>query len=105
MQAGKLRNRVTVQVATTTTNSYGQSVESWADVGTFWAYVRPLGGNEAVVAKQVQENATTAITLRWQGSTTLTILHRILFNGRVLGITQVNDVDERNRQLELLCQE
>ena len=67
LQAGVFRQRVTLQDLVETIDSYGQPVQTWTDVATFWAEVRPIRGTEAVNIRQVWATATTLIKHRYLG--------------------------------------
>lgn len=109
MKAGPLRQRVTLQSLTETTDSYGQRVQSWNTLGTYYAEVRQLSGREAVNAKQVKADTTHLVRMRYIGTLFATpgILPsmRFLFNGIALNILFINNVDNRNREYQILAQE
>jgi head-tail adaptor len=58
-----------------------------------------------VIGQQIRADNTHAVTMRRMAGVTITPKHRLLFQGRVLNITQVNDVGERRRELAILCTE
>jgi head-tail adaptor len=108
VRAGLLRNKVTLQApaASETFDSFSQPIQSWTTIGTFFAWIRPLMGREAVVAKQVKAEATHGITMNWLGSSVSpNPTYQILYNGRVFGIIQVINVEERNIQYDIIAQE
>jgi len=106
LQAGQLRHRVTIQVASEARNSHGEMIQTWAaiDRGTVWAMIERAGGTEQLVNSQTQAIATHKLTLRYR-NLTITNEHRILFNSRVFNIVSVENIDERNVVYELMCQE
>lgn len=106
--SGRLRQRVTLQAATETADGYNQPIQTWSDVATFWAEVSPLTGNEAVNVKQIWATATHKVRLRYQGSSisfSPTRRFVLVKDGRILNIVNANNVEERNRAYEILCQE
>lgn len=108
INSGRLRQRVTLQSVTETADGYGQPIQTWTDVATFWAEVSPLTGNEAVNVKQIWATATHKVRLRYQGSAiTLSPTQRfkLIKNDRILNLVNINNVEERNRSYECLCQE
>ena len=109
MRAGPMRQRVTIQTLSESADGYGQRVQSWIDSGTFWASIKNLSGREAVNAKQVKADSTHQVTLRYVGTlfSTPGLLPsmRLVFNGRFFSILYINNVDERNREYQLLTQE
>lgn len=99
-----MRQRVTLQSFTVTgRDAYGEETKSWADVGTYYAEVVTLSGREAVNAQQLRADASHRVRMRWVGP----ILpdQQFLWDGRTLHILHVNNVDNRNREYQILCRE
>jgi SPP1 family predicted phage head-tail adaptor len=103
MQAGNLRNRITVQDKNVTQNAYGEEVITWTTVDEVWAAVEPLMGREFMAAKQVQAEVSTRIRMRFIPG--LAPEMRVLFGSRVFEILSVQHVYERRRELILMCKE
>lgn len=103
MRAGRLRHRVTVQSASTSTDSFGQTQPTWGSVGTYWANVRPLMGKEAERARQVRADATHVVEMRIPVSITPEM--RLSYDSRTLNIVEVVNIDERDREYRLTCVE
>lgn len=64
MQAGRLRDRVTLQVRTKTKNALGEEVLDWVDFATVWAEVTPIRGQEYFAAGQMQRSADVRLRMR-----------------------------------------
>jgi SPP1 family predicted phage head-tail adaptor len=124
MNIGDLRNRVTIQRYDTTRDEAGQEIPDWKDLATVWASVQPLQGRERFIAQQVQASLSHKVTIRynrgwyteWSFVTQNQIAPigdqvkvspklRLVFDGRVLEINAVIDIEERHRFLELHCSE
>lgn len=106
MRGGQLRHVVTLQIPVESKDALGDVSITWLTLGDFRANVRQLSGRELIAARQITATGTDIVTLRHQGmSYPITPQHRLLFRGRTLGITHVNDVDNRLRQYDLLCEE
>lgn len=104
MRAGPLTQRVTVQAIPTTADAFNQPVPGTpTTVGTYWAEVRPLRGEEAARVKQVQAEATHFVRLRY--GVPVTTQHQLLYRGRTLSVVQVLEVNEAHEELNLLCAE
>lgn len=106
--SGRLRQKVTLQQLQTpeTFDSFGQPLKAWTTVGTFWAEIRPLIGQEAYVARQMKAEATHMMTLRYLGGgVTLNPTMQFLYGDRTFGIVEVRNVDERNWQYDLTVRE
>jgi len=106
MQAGKLRERLTLQRADTDQNRAGEEVAIWEDLAERWGAVETLGGRELAKAQQVVAEATTKVTLRYDSTTsTLSVMDRIAHGDRTLEINHVADPDGRRRCMICLCRE
>jgi SPP1 family predicted phage head-tail adaptor len=103
MDSRKFRHRITLQKKTTTENNIGDNVATWSDVTTVWAAVEPLRGKEEIISAQVTSETTHRITVRYRDG--LNSHMRIKFGSREFRIESLINLDERNRQLELMCVE
>jgi len=103
MRAGKLKKRVVIQKNTPTQDAYGSEVESWATFATRWASVEPLKGQEFFAAQQTDAALTVAFRLRYLAGVTTEM--RVSYNSRLFDIHSAINVDERNRELILMCTE
>jgi SPP1 family predicted phage head-tail adaptor len=103
LRAGSLRHRVTLQQPAETPDGGGGFTLAWTDVATVWAAIEPLKGAERLHAQQLQSPVTHRVTMRYRSGVTPTM--RLLFEARTLNIRAVIDPQERNRTLELLCEE
>lgn len=100
---GAYRHRVTVQVVTETQNSQGEPSTDWADETTVWTSVEPLVGRELLLAQQTVALVTHRVGLRYLAG--LTAKKRLVFNGRTFNILNVMNLEERNREMEIMAQE
>ena len=105
MQAGRLRERITIQQESVTRDEYGAEVIAWTDVATVWASVLPRASGERFVtgAVQVQAEITHAVRIRYK--TGLTAKMRLLWESRYLYIETIVDPDGRTRETVLMCRE
>lgn len=101
LRAGDLRERVTLQTATLTTDGGGGSTETWADVVTVWARVEPLTGREGFEAMQIASSMSHRVTIRQRS---VTPQQRVKWGSKILLITAVRP-DETNESVQLLCRE
>lgn len=99
--AGKLRHRVTVQQFIESQDSYGQENKTWSDHKTIWASVEPLRVRERMEAKQQQTDITHSITIRYLSS--ITSEDRIKWGSRIFNISEVRNIDEQDRRMQLLA--
>lgn len=104
-QAGRLRHRVTIQQATVAQQASGAPVRTWTNVATVWAQVRTQSGGEQRNdgADQVVASLFYAVTIRHRDGLLPTM--RVLWDDRVLEVTAIQEPDNRQRILTLMCTE
>lgn len=112
MQAGKLRWRVTLESPVYERDMKGQQNKpsSWTTVGTYWAAIRTATGREIENANQRKAQISHVVTTRYvpseeAGRPILTPEMRFNFKGRHFSIRWYNNLDERNRQVDVYCEE
>jgi len=107
MRAGELRHRVTIQEKSVTRNSYGEEVITWGDVATVWAAVEPLArgprGREFIEAQRAGAEITTLIRMRYRSGIAPEM--RVVYGSHTYDIKSVVHVEERQRELHLMCRE
>ena len=104
MEAGKLRNRVTIERRTITADEYGQNAAAaWAEVAVVSAAVHPMTAREMVRAGQAGQETMYVVSMRYRCDVRPS--DRIRWNGLYLNIVGMVNVDGRNRELELRCAE
>ena len=104
MRIGTLRHKVEIQAYITTVDPDGYPIQDWVTVAHAWAAVEPVAGKEYWAAAAVQAETTIKITMRPPGIE-ITPANRLLFDGRTLEIQSVINVEERDRELVLMCVE
>lgn len=101
-----MRWRVQLQSSTAPQDTYGQPNPTWSTVGTYWAHIETLSGRELVNALQKKAETTHRVTIRYLGdSTTVSPKMRIVYKTRTFNILWINNVGERNRELDCYCEE
>lgn len=103
MQAGKLRHRVKIQVPVTARNGLGEQITTWSTLATLWGSVEPLRGREFFDAEQVQSEISHRVRIRFYDG--ITAQMRVLHEARILQIQSVIDVNERHKEMQLMCRE
>jgi len=103
MEAGRLRHVVELQENQPTKNSLNETIDNWVTVATLRAAISTLNGREIMAANAVGAQSTHKIEVRYHPS--ITAEKRVLFGTRTFDINNVNNVDERNREMILTCQE
>ena len=103
MKAGDLRDRVTIQRATTADDGFGNVTNGWTDHLTVWANIRETPGKEAVAAGRLEASRTATIRVRASSvSRGITAADRVQARGQVWNIRSVIEIDRAT--LELLVE-
>ena len=100
------RSSVQIQALTETRDSYGQPLQSWTTVATLRALIRSPNGREMLNAQQRKAVLWHVIECRWPGSlVAITPNMRVKFGGIQYGISDVINVNQKNRHLIIHCTE
>ena len=102
IDAGKLRERVTVQIASGSTNTLGETVLSWNNSTAVWASVEGVSAREALAAGQQDTTITHRVRLRHLPG--LTQQMRLAWRSRTLNIVSLLEHGNRSEH-EAICQE
>ena len=102
IDAGKLRERITVQIASGTTNTLGETVLAWSNSTSVWASVEGVSAREALTAGQQEESVTHRLRLRYLPG--LTQQMRFAWRGRTLEIVSLLEHGNRSEH-EAICEE
>lgn len=102
IDAGKLRERITVQIASGTTNALGETVLAWSDSTSVWASVEGVSAREALAAGQQETVVTHRVRLRHLPG--LTQQMRFSWRSRTLNIVSLLEHGNRSEH-EAICEE
>lgn len=108
MRASDLRHQIKLQSRGSAQDGYGAQVNTWSDSATLWAEITSLTGRELQAAQAVQAEVTHQIAVRYQvlfADPKSVAAMRVLYGSRVFNIHACLNVDERNREINLLCSE
>lgn len=107
MRAGKLRQRVTIQVNTPVVNDYGEMVDSWATSATVWGSLEALltGTREAFAQMGDVLQARVSYQCRMRYRTLSPVTNRLVIGGRTFEVAATMDPDGRGAELLALCYE
>lgn len=105
MRSGLLRERVRIEQFTAAADSYGQPLETWAELATVWGEVRPAASREGFApgAGQVLAVATHRVRMRYRSD--VDEMMRLVWRGRTLQVEAVQDPGGRRAEMFLLCRE
>lgn len=102
IEPGKLRERVTVQIASGTTNALGETVLTWANSTAVWASVEGVSAREALAAGQQDTTITHRVPLRHLPG--LTQQMRLAWRSRTLNIVSLLEYGNRSEHVAI-CEE
>ena len=107
-EPGRLDKCVVVQSRSSTKDAYGHELNSWSEVGTVWANIKPGAGSERVRAMQVAGTVSHTVLVRYapaftppKGAAAL----RILYGSRVFNVLSAINEEEQNRWIIFVCEE
>jgi len=94
---GELRNYITIEAPTESRTANGGFSNSWATFANAWAGITVVSGNETQVTDKIEGKTLFIFTMRWLDAVVKT--QRINWDGRIFNITEVKNVQERDRVL------
>jgi len=103
MNAGMLRNKITIQKKNITTDDIGQQIANWSDYFNCYAYANGLSGTEYWTAAQQNAENTVVFTIRYSSKSSVInpIAYRIIFNSKIYDISNVDNIQFRNETLKI----
>ena len=103
MRAGKLNKRITIQSKAASKDTYGEETITWSTWATVWAAVEPLRGREFLDGKMITAEISHRFRIRARDG----ILEewRVSYDSRVFDILAIIHIEERDREIHLMCQE
>lgn len=103
MTAGKLRHQITIEREQSVSDGAGGSTITWSTVATPRAFIKPMSGGERLQAMRLEATVTHRIFIRYRSN--LLTSDRINYNGRLMQIRALINLEERNRWIEIYADE
>lgn len=103
MRAGRRNTKVLIESKTSTINSYGDPVDTWATFSTQWVEIASQSGKEFLNAKEQNSSVSMVLTSRYVDGVTPEM--RINYGGRYFNILAVFDPFNNREQLKIYCDE
>lgn len=100
---GTLRHRVTPQSKLESVSRGVRSEAEWLNHPSRWAAIKKLVGRELEYARQIVQDATHEITMRYTNS--INTKMRLEYAGRFFQIQHIADAEERRVMMTLICTE
>jgi len=102
MDAGRLRERVTVQQASESRNALGETVQAWGTYSTVWASVEGVSARELLSAGQQQISITHRVRMRYLPGLNQNM--RLSWRNRTLNIVSLLEYGNRTEHVAI-CEE
>lgn len=103
MQAGKYKQRITIEQLTITQDDYGDTLETWSTFKAVWSNIKPLRGTEYWQSKQVNSEVTGVIEIRYLSTVDPTM--RVKYGTRIFEIDSLFHPEENKKETHLLVKE
>ena len=103
MRSGELRHRIELLASGSVSDGMGGSTSGWSTFATVWAAVEPLRGRAFMEAKAAQSEVSHRVRMRYADG--ITAAMKVRYEGRIFSIDAVLNINERNRELHLMCVE
>ena len=102
ISASELDQRITLQTRTSGVDAVGQDIETWNDLITVWARVRPLRGRDLIIANSAASKDRIVFGIRYMPGVDST--ERLIWKSQTYDITvpPIN-VDGANHTIEIMC--
>lgn len=108
----KYRNRLQFEELSKHQNEDGYWIEEWidSDLGKVYAQIRNIRGKEFIMAGAKQVKVSARINIRYRKDIedkyfALSERLRLTFGKRIFEIVYINNLEERNTELELIVNE
>jgi SPP1 family predicted phage head-tail adaptor len=102
MQAGKLRERITIRQRQATTDALGQPSTTWTDLAVVWADVRFVSGIETIKADRDMSISRASAVIRRRPEIVAGM--RITINSVAFDILDVLPDLKRRMYMTLICE-
>lgn len=103
LNSGKLRRQITIEREQRVSDGAGGSTITWSTVATPRAFIKPMSGGERLQAMRLEATVTHRIFIRYRSD--LLTSDRINYNGRLMQIRALINLEERNRWIEIYADE
>lgn len=99
----RLRHRMQLQTYSEIQDDTHKTLKTWTTLSTVFAEIVPVKGYTTFNTQQIEQTITHKITIRYQDFITSELW--LLMNSRRFRIRNIRNILERNRFLEMLCEE
>jgi len=103
VRSGRLRHRIRLKSPIQTPDGMGGITKTWGTVGVYWASIEPLRGREYIESHLENAEVTGKIIMRYLAA--INPAMKIEYGNREFEILSVINVDEKDRELQLMVKE
>lgn len=103
MRIGGMRQRIKLQSFTNTTDNMGGFTKTWTTEAIVPAAIWPVSAKERIRSESPTMTTTHRIQIRYYEG--LSPKWRVMFGSRYFNIVSIINKEERNIQMDLLCEE
>jgi SPP1 family predicted phage head-tail adaptor len=103
LYSGRLRQSIIVQREVSTSDGLGGHTNLWGTVTQLKAFINPTTGGERYTSQRLEAKITHKVYVRF--TDLIKTSDRINFNGRLMQIRAIINLEERNRWLEIHAEE
>lgn len=97
------RHLLTIEQPSNSLNDFGETTQTWSTFATVFGAVQGIAGREYIIANNKSAEMDYRIFTEYVDNVKPTM--RVKFGSRIFAIVSVINVDELNRELQLLCKE
>jgi SPP1 family predicted phage head-tail adaptor len=101
--AGERNRRITLQTQTTAPDAYGEPQSSWTSGPRLWAKIATVSSREVYQAGQFTSQITHVINIVWSASLLLSAGMQVLYGARLYTVQAVENVQQADREYNLMC--
>ena len=103
LYAGKLIHKITIERETAVPDGYGGSTDTWSTHKSLKAFIKPISGRERLHSQRLEASMSHKVFIRFSGD--IIASDRVNYNGRFFQIRAIVNIEERNKWIELTCEE
>jgi len=103
VRAGQKRKRITIESKTRTDDGSGGATFVWAEHHRPWAEIHDVESDSASVGGAIVGDSVKRFEIRYVAGVTTSM--EVVYSGSRYNIIGIRNVDERNRELWLICRE
>ena len=106
LNPGAPRNKITIQETTQTQSSTGMVTDSWSTYAVRYAAIKTMGGREGLISHQTFGQRSLKFILDYDSLVReITSKMRVSWDSRTFDIRDVENINEDNREVVLVCTE